>query len=86
MKCIIVSGKKAIVLSFLYLSLHGKQNIRNLLENIMYCLPVKDSKVGISEGHLFVRSGTRVEHDAVAGTVHRLQSELLLLAFESSIF
>lgn len=52
-------------------------------QHVPHHSPVKDAKVGESNGQFVVSLRLLVEHETVTGTIHRLQCKLLLLNFES---
>lgn len=75
---------KALIVCIVYFRvqslLHTVQPV--LCSTSEYMVPVEHAKVGESDGQLVVRLRLLVEHEAVAGAVHRLERKLLLLHLE----
>lgn len=62
--------------------LHEATDAREAGECARRLVPVEDAELSHTDGQLLVRAVARVENEAVAGAVHRLQSPLLLLDVE----
>lgn len=62
--------------------LHKPPHPRKTSQTSAGLVPVKDTKLGQSNGKLLERSGARIKDKTVTGTVHRLQGKLVFVDVE----